>query len=257
MLLKDKVVLVTGAGQGIGQGIAMAIAEAGGIVVATDLISEAAGTTADQIADSGGQALAIGLDVRNEDAFEAVASRVVVDLGSLDGMVNNAGILAMGAALDDSPDGWRRQMEVNVMGVATGCKVAAAHMRTRGGGSIVNVASNAGKVGYPNMSIYNACKAAVINLTRSLAAEWADHQINVNAVCPGGVATPMLSDVADWVGDRIAQAPEELLATMVPAQLGRHIQPLEVGRVVAFLLSDHAAIIRGQAINVDGGDTPY
>jgi NAD(P)-dependent dehydrogenase (short-subunit alcohol dehydrogenase family) len=126
-----------------------------------------------------------------------------------------------------------------------------------GGGAIVNIASNAGKVGYPNMAAYNASKAAVISLTRSLAAEWAPHRINVNAVCPGGVETPMLEQVARWIGERQGLDPEALLGDMVPAQLGRHIQPLEVGRVVAFLLSERATIIRGQSINVDGGDTPY
>ena len=89
-----------------------------------------------------------------------------------------------------------------------------------------------------------------------MAAEWAP-DINVNAVCPGGVLTPMLQYVADVVGSKIAENPDELIATMVPAQLNRHIQPREVGKVVAFLLSDEATIIRGQSINVDGGDTPY
>ena len=107
------------------------------------------------------------------------------------------------------------------------------------------------------MAAYNASKAAVISLTRSLAAEWAEHGVNVNAVCPGGVATPMLTQVAEWIAERRGLEPETLLGEMVPPQLGRHIQPLEVGRVVAFLLSERAAIIRGQSINVDGGDTPY
>jgi NAD(P)-dependent dehydrogenase (short-subunit alcohol dehydrogenase family) len=107
------------------------------------------------------------------------------------------------------------------------------------------------------MAGYNAGKAAVINLTRSLAAEWAEHRINVNAVCPGGVETPMLAAVAEWISSRHGGDAKELVQRMVPAQLGRHVQPIEVGRVVAFLLSDAAAIIRGQSINVDGGDTPY
>ena len=256
-LLKDKVVMVTGAGQGIGQGVAHAIAEAGGQVVATDLNLEAATATAASVIEAGGRALGIGLDVTDENAFRSVAAGAVETLGRLDGLVNNAGVLSMSPAFNDELEEWRHQMEVNVLGVATGCKTAAEQMKTQGGGSIVNVASNAGKVGYPNMAAYNASKAAVINLTRSLAAEWAEHHININAVCPGGVATPMLSDVADWVGERIDRDPEELLAAMVPAQLGRHIQPIEVGRVIVFLLSDQATIIRGQAINVDGGDTPY
>jgi NAD(P)-dependent dehydrogenase (short-subunit alcohol dehydrogenase family) len=97
----------------------------------------------------------------------------------------------------------------------------------------------------------------VINLTRSLSLEWVDKGINVNAVCPGGVATEMLKSVADFLAPRLGQEPGKLFDTMYPAQLGRHIQPIEVGRVVAFLLSDAAVIIRGQSINVDGGDTPY
>lgn len=256
-LLRDRIVLVTGAGQGIGQGVAHAVAEAGGHVVATDLDLEAATATVVAIVGDGGSAVPMALDVTEEPMFQAVVDRVIADLGRIDGLVNNAGILSMAPAFNLALDDWRREMEVNVLGVATGCKVVAERMRTSNGGAIVNIASNAGKVGYPNMAAYNATKAAVINLTRSLAAEWAAHQINVNAVCPGGVSTPMLADVADWVGERIDRDAEELLATMVPAQLGRHILPIEVGRVVAFLLSDQAVIIRGQAINVDGGDTPY
>ncbi len=256
-LLQDKVVLITGAGQGIGRGVAMAVAEAGGTVVATDLDAAAAADTAAAAHDSGADALGLQLEVTDEAAFHTTVERVVDQLGRLDGLVNNAGVLAMGPAVDDEIDEWRRQMEVNVLGVALGCKAAAAVMRESAGGSIVNVASNAGKVGYPNMAAYNASKAAVINLTRSLAGEWAEFGINVNAVCPGGVATPMLTDVAGWVGEQIDTEPQELLESMAPPQLGRLIEPLEVGRVVVFLLSDQATIIRGQAINVDGGDTPY
>jgi NAD(P)-dependent dehydrogenase (short-subunit alcohol dehydrogenase family) len=119
------------------------------------------------------------------------------------------------------------------------------------------VASNAGKVGYPNMAAYNASKAAAISLTRSLSVEWAGHGINVNAVCPGGVDTPMLHGVAEWLAPRLGTTAAALHAQMKPHQMDRHVQPVEVGRVVAFLLSDDARIIRGQSINVDGGDTPY
>jgi NAD(P)-dependent dehydrogenase (short-subunit alcohol dehydrogenase family) len=107
------------------------------------------------------------------------------------------------------------------------------------------------------MAAYNASKAAVINLTRSLAREWAPAGINVNAVCPGSVATPMLREVADELERGGKGDAKTLFAGMVPAQLGRHVTPIEVGRVVAFLLSDAALVIRGQAINLDGGDTPY
>src|SRR5260370_27117024 len=106
------------------------------------------------------------------------------------------------------------------------------------------------------MPAYNAAKAAVVSLTRSLSAEWAPHRINVNAVCPGGVDTPMLRGVAEWLALREGRPASEVHARMKPRQMERHIQPLEVGRVVAFLLSDAAAIIRGQAINIAGGGTP-
>jgi len=135
---------------------------------------------------------------------------------------------------------------------------AARRMIAQGvAGAIVNIASNAGKVGYPDMAAYNASKAAVINLTRSLAAEWAPHRINVNAVCPGGVQTPMLAAVAEWItarqGGDAAQAPGPdgpgAARPARPAHRGRargRVPALPAGR-------DHP----GQAINVDGGDTPY
>jgi len=258
MLLQDRVVLVTGAGRGIGRGIARAVAEEDGAVVATDLDATAAADTARVVEQSGGKAISVRVDVTRESEILVGIDRAVEAFGRLDGWVNNAGVIRMGPELESGNQEWQLQIRVNVEALAECSRVFARHLVARGGGgAIVNVASNAGKVGYPNMAAYNATKAAVISLTRSQAAEWASERINVNAVCPGGVDTPMLEEVADWVGSRIGEAPKELHATMVPAQLGRHIEPLEVGRVVAFLLSDRAQIIRGQAINVDGGDTPY
>ncbi|MEJ2086616.1 MAG: SDR family NAD(P)-dependent oxidoreductase [Acidobacteriota bacterium] len=258
MILQDRVVVITGAGRGIGRGIARAVAEEGGAVVATDLDATAAADTARLVEQSGGKAISAGLDVTKEREVLDGLELAVEAFGRIDGWVNNAGVLRMGPELESGNQEWQLQLRVNVEAVADCSRLFAQRLIARGaGGAIVNVASNAGKVGYPNMAAYNATKAAVISLTRSQAAEWASERINVNAVCPGGVDTPMLEEVADWVGSRIGQAPKELHATMVPAQLGRHIEPLEVGRVVAFLLSDRAQIIRGQAINVDGGDTPY
>lgn len=257
-LLEGRAVLVTGAGQGIGRGICRALAEAGADVAATDLDDGAAGATAEEVRASGRRALAFRLDVTDAEAVEEAPARVAAGLGRLDGLVCNAGVVAMESALEATEEAWRRQFEVNLHALFLCCRAAAREMVSRGGGgAIVNVASNAGKVGYPRMAAYNASKAGVINLTRSLAAEWAAHGINVNAVCPGGVDTPMLRRVAEEVAARTGGDPDEALASMKPRLMDRHVQPLEVGRVVAFLLSDYAAIIRGQAINVDGGDTPY
>ena len=242
----------------MGRGIAEAAAEAGARVVVGDLALDPVAETARRIEVGGGRALPLVLDVTDPASITAAIARAAGSFGRLDGWVNNAGILRMEAALDLPSADWEAQMRVNVSGLFSCCQLVARRFIAQGdGGAIVNVASNAGKVGYPNMAGYNAGKAAVINLTRSLAAEWAPHRINVNAVCPGGVETPMLMAVAEWITSRQGGDARELAQRMTPAQLGRPIQPIEVGRVVAFLLSDAAAIIRGQSINVDGGDTPY
>jgi len=222
-----------------------------------DLSLQAAQETARLVEARGCRALAVALDVTQAASLEAAASATTTAFGRLDGWVNNAGVLRLDAALDARAEDFDAQMRVNAQAVLLGCQAAARRMIGQGGGAIVNVASNAGKVGYRNMAGYNASKAAVVSLTRSLALEWAEHDINVNAVCPGGVDTPMLREVAEWLAPRLGQAPDALHAQMKPQQMERRIQPIEVGRVVAFLLTEAAAIIRGQSINVDGGDTPY
>ncbi|MCL4295069.1 MAG: SDR family oxidoreductase [Anaerolineae bacterium] len=258
MLLKDKIIFVTGAGQGMGRGIAQAVAEAGAHVVVNDLRLEAVQETARLVEAAGQHALPLMADVLDSQVMQSAVQQTVETFGRLDGWVNNAGVVKMDSALDIAEEDWGFQFEVNVQGLFACCQLAARQMIAQGGGgAIVNIASNAGKVGYRNMAAYNAGKAAVINLTRSLSLEWAEHNINVNAVCPGGVDTPMLLGVAEWLTQRIGGDPHELVKTMKPNQMSRHIQPIEVGRVVAFLLSEQAVIIRGQSINVDGGDTPY
>ncbi len=256
--LAGKVVFVTGGGRGIGRGIAQACAEAGAWVGLGDLRAQDAAETARLVEASGGRAHAVALDVTEPTSLVAAVAATVSAFGRLDGWVNNAGVLRLGAALEATAEDFEIQMRVNAEAVLRGCQAAARHMIAQGqGGAIVNVASNAGKVGYPNMAGYNASKAAVISLTRCLSLEWAEAKVNVNAVCPGGVDTQMLRDVAAWLAPRLGQTPDALHARMKPQQMERRILPIEVGRVVAFLLSDAATIIRGQSINVDGGDTPY
>ncbi|MCO5162318.1 MAG: SDR family oxidoreductase [Mesorhizobium sp.] len=252
--LQDRVIAVTGGAGGIARGIAEAILEAGGRVGLIDLDPSKVNQAAAAL-DAGARVAGFAADVTDPAGLEAAFAAMVRRMGRLDGLVNNAGIVRLGPADETTPAGLDVEFAVNVKGVLLASQAAARHFP--GKGAIVNIASNAGKVGYRNMAGYNASKAAVISLTRSLSLEWADKGINVNAVCPGGVATDMLKSVADFLGPRIGQESDKLLKTMVPQQLGRHIQPIEVGRVVAFLLSDAAEIIRGQSISVDGGDTPY
>lgn len=258
MLLKDKVVYITGAGRGIGRGIAQAVAEEGAKVVVSDLQLEPIKETASLVERIGQPALPLVADVTSIGDVARSIERAVETFGRLDGMVNNAGVAKQVAALDTREQDYTSQFEVNVQGLFFCCQLAAKQMIAQGsGGRIVNIASNAGKVGFPGTSVYAASKAAVISFTRLLSAEWAKYDINVNAVCPGAVDTQMLMDVAESIAEEIGGDAVEIHNTLTPSQLGRHIQPIEVGRVVAFLLSDHALIIRGQSINVDAGETPY
>ncbi len=253
--LEGRVVAVTGAARGIGEGIAEAALTAGAAVALLDRDEAAARETARRLDPSAKRTLAVGADV-TDPASLAEAIAAAAGLGVITGWVNNAGIVQMIPASDVTPEAWRREFDVNVGGVMNGAQAARRAFAGKGG-AIVNIASNAGKVGFSNMAAYNASKAAVINLTRSLAREWAAEKINVNAVCPGSVATPMLRDVADRMANETGRSSDQLFAGMVPVQLGRHIQPIEIGRIVVFLLTPAAAIIRGQSINLDGGETPY
>jgi NAD(P)-dependent dehydrogenase (short-subunit alcohol dehydrogenase family) len=258
MRLADRVVAVTGAAGGIGEGVARVLLEEGARVSLWDLSAQRTAAVAARVDGSGGRTLAVAVDVTDEDAVRAAVQATVERFGALDGLVNNAGTITMNAAWDAGADEWRRHLEVNVTGSFVCAQAVGRQMKGSGGGRIVNVSSNAGKVGYPNMAAYNASKAAVISLTRSLAMEWAADGINVNAVCPGGVDTQMLAQVAEWLSPRLGTPADELLQGMGASGLGgRRIRPEEVGRVIAFLLSDDAVIIRGQSISVDGGDTPY
>jgi len=252
-ILQGRVVVVTGGAGGIGRGIAEAVLEEGGRVALLDLGKDRAAEAAAAI---GKGVLGIETDVTDAASLEHAFEKIVAECGGLWGLVNNAGVVRMGPAEKITDAGLDLEFAVNVRGVLLASQAAARRFGTAGG-AIVNVASNAGKVGYRNMAGYNATKAAVINLTRSLALEWAEKGINVNAVCPGGVATDMLKTVADFITGGDAKASDELYGVMFPQQLGRHVQPVEVGRIIAFLLSDAAKIIRGQSINIDGGDTPY
>lgn len=255
--LSEQVVLVTGGAGAIGQAIGEAVLAEGGRAVLLDLDADATATAAAALDPAKASCIGASCDVTQMDEAERAVSLAVKHFGRVDGLVNNAGIVQLDAAVDTTPEQWQRHFEVNVSGAFAMSKAAASHFRSAGGGVVVNVASNCGKVGYRNMAAYNASKAAMISMTRSLAQEWADDGINVNAVCPGGVDTAMLAGVAEWLSPRLGEPADELLAGMGAEQLGRRIQPIEVARVITFLLCDDARIIRGQAINVDGGDTPY
>ena len=164
----------------------------------------------------------------------------------------------MNSTLDVRMEDWDRHFDTNTRAVFECCQIAARSMVERGiGGAIVNISSRAAKVPYSDSVAYNASKIAVLSITRSLSEELAPHGINVNAVCPTTVDTDMLREVATFLAPRLGRTVAQVHADMTTPQLGRKLQPIEVGRVVAFLLSDAAKVIRGQAINADAGEAPW
>ena len=245
MLLEGKVAVVTGAGSGIGAAIARLFADEGAKVVLGD-IADGASSLSNELADGGFEVAFQRVDVIDEISVAALMRTAVTRFGRLDILVANAGIPERKSPIHelDLAD-WRQVIDVDLTGVAICNKFAAGAMLATGGGAIVNMASILGLVGQENSNAYSAAKAAVINLTRSVALTYARRGIRANCVSPGYVDTPLL-----------AKLPEATRQTMLVRQpIGRLARSEEIAQVVAFLASDRASIITGACINADGGYT--
>jgi len=257
MSFKNKVVLITGGSGGIGKAIAKEFLNEEATVILTDnkksLISEAEV----ELAIYKERLNTKILDITSVESIRDCIQYIKEQHNQLDVLINNAGMCKIRPALEILPEEWDLVFNINLKGLFFCSQFAAKIMLENGQGTIINIASNAGKVGFPDQADYNAAKAGVISLTRSLADEWAKYNVNVNAVCPGAVETKMLVDIANLIAARDCYDPEQLLKSFAPKQLGRLISPSEVAKVVVFLASNKASIIRGQSINVDGGNTPY
>ncbi|MFL4470707.1 L-iditol 2-dehydrogenase [Tateyamaria armeniaca] len=248
--LDGKVAIVTGGARGIGRAICEAMADAGAKVAVADLRLEDAKETAEAI---GG--LAVALDVTDFSSLASAADEVAHNLGGIDILVNNAGIFNMASIDRITPEDYRRQYDVNVGGTIFACQAVVAHMIERGGGSIINFSSQAGRRGEPNIAVYCSTKAAVISITQSLALELAGDNIRVNAIAPGVIDTPMWDIVdaqfAEYENKPKGQKKREV-GEAVP--LGRMGDPRDVADPVVFLASDAARYITAQTLNVDGGN---
>ncbi len=249
MRLDGKKALVTGAGSGLGEAIAIALAEAGADVALTELPGkmEALTPVCKAIDEQGRRAVPLPLQLPDVDSIDAVVRAAVDELGAVDVLVNNAGVNIPCAALDVSEADWDAVLDINLKGAFFMAQRVAREMITRGGGRIVNIASQNGVVGYYKRAAYCASKAGLINLTRVLALEWAEHEINVNAVGPTFVLTPLTQSTFD---DPQLRAD---LESRIP--LGRVAQPEDIVGAVVFLASAAAAMVTGHALLVDGGWT--
>jgi NAD(P)-dependent dehydrogenase (short-subunit alcohol dehydrogenase family) len=246
--LDGKVAVVTGAGQGIGAACARALGEAGASVIVADFMPERIDATVVELKKLGIKAHGAKLDVTKSKDVDAAAD-IVKSHGRIDILVNNAGVARSDVKAEDTSDEhWRHHMDVNVDGLFWCCRAFGRQMLKQGKGSIVNIGSMSGFiVNKPQpQSFYNASKAAVHHLTRSLAAEWAARGVRVNAVAPTYIETPLTSF-------GIKESPEMYKVWLEMTPMGRVGQPDEIASVVHFLASDAASYVVGETIEVNGG----
>lgn len=250
--LKGRRALVTGAASGIGRGTALRLAEEGAAVFCADIAAEGAEDTARQIMSAGGTAASGAVDVADAASCEAGVAAAVAALEGLDTLANVAGILRPGHTLEQDPGVWHATIGINLTGTFQMCRAALPHFVDRedgpdGGCAIVNIASAAALQGVPYNAAYCASKAGVVGLTRSLASEYARRRVRVNAICPGGISTPMTA--AGFPVDGIDPA---LFARITP-QMPMVGEPGDIAALVAYLASDEARYMTGSAITIDGG----
>jgi meso-butanediol dehydrogenase/(S,S)-butanediol dehydrogenase/diacetyl reductase len=240
--LKDKCVVVTGGASGIGAATAARFLEEGSKVAILDCDQSACDKIRQELSRLQGTFIA---DVTDLEQVQRALREVVSAMGGLDVVINNAGISVRHRFLDITPEEWNRVLAVNLTGVFYVAQTAAHYMMEHAGGVILNMASTNGIVGYPYYADYNATKAGVIELTRSMALELAP-KVRVNAVAPGYVLTPM---------QRAEYSDEMLAAVNGKLPLGRHAKPEEVAALFAFLASDDAAYLNGHVYVIDGAET--
>jgi meso-butanediol dehydrogenase / (S,S)-butanediol dehydrogenase / diacetyl reductase len=241
--LDGRVAVVTGGARGIGRGIVDALAVRGADVVVADLDP-----------DMAGDEQAVRVDVTDEGSVRDLVRDVIERHGRLDILVNNAGVSRSLPFVDIDEAEWDRVFDVNVKGVYLACRAVVPHMMQRRSGKIVNISSMVGKEAIPLFVHYSASKFAVLGLTQGLAKEMAPHDVNVNAVCPGVVRTPLWEPLLDQLSATKRITRDEAFDEFVSGiPLGRPQEPEDIGEVVAFLASDRARNMTGQGINVTGG----
>ncbi|MCZ0733611.1 SDR family NAD(P)-dependent oxidoreductase [Phreatobacter sp. AB_2022a] len=252
--LNGKVVVITGGGGGIGSATCRRFAEEGARVVVADIDGEAAERVVDGIKSRGGEAIAMVVDLTDYAATGSGVARVEAEFGPIEILVNNAGWDLFIPFLKSEPGYWTKIIDINLRSVLNITKPVLASMVARGkGGRVVSLGSDAGRGGSSGESVYSACKAGIIALSKTLAREHARHGVTFNTVCPGVTETAMLESFMAAAGDK-----EKLRAAFTRAvPLGRLGRPDDLPGAILFLASDEAAFITGQVISVSGGLTMH
>jgi len=249
-ILDEKAIMVTGAASGIGEAPAKEAGAEGALLLLTD------------VNDEKGEAVAAGIegavyrncDVTDEASVEAAVQATISEFGRIDGSFNCAGILGVVGNIGELPlDGWKQLIDVDLNGVFLCTKHQINAMAEQGSGSILNMASAAGLIGWPGASGYVAAKHAVVGLTKAAALEYAEQGVRVNSICPSYVMTPLVEK--DLFEDTLGNDEELIAAARANHPIGRFAQPPEIANAAVWLLSDKSSFVTGTAMSVDGGYT--
>jgi 2-hydroxycyclohexanecarboxyl-CoA dehydrogenase len=250
--MSNRTALVTGGAQGIGRGIALSLGEAGFKVAVADLNTEAAEQTAKEIEAGGGTAVAVKIDVTDTASVKAAVGQVEAELGPVEVVVNNAGWDDFMPFVKTTEEFWDKVLDINFKGMLRVTQTVVPGMIERGFGRVVNIGSDAGRVGSSLEAVYSGAKGGTIAFTKTLAREVATKGVTVNTVCPGPTDTPALRKFADGAGDDA----EKVIAGMTRAvPMKRLGTPEDIGPAVAFFASDAAGFVTGQTLSVSGGLT--
>ena len=248
MRLPDKVAIVTGGASGLGRGIALALAREGARVAVVDLNEAGARDTVAAIAKDGGQAEAWRADISDKARIDLVVAEVIARWDTVDILVNNAGLDRVGPFVKSAEAEWDLILRVNLKGPIVCTRAVLDEMTRKSYGKIVNIASDAGRVGSTGEAVYSAAKGGIIAFTKTIARETARHRLNVNCVCPGPSDTPLFQEVAAG-NPKLAES----LKRVIP--FGRLGTAEDIAPVVVFLASDESGFVTGQTLSVSGGLT--
>jgi NAD(P)-dependent dehydrogenase (short-subunit alcohol dehydrogenase family) len=250
--LKNKVILITGAGSGIGKATAIVFAKEGAQVIVNDLSSKAGNETVGEILESGGEAAIIQADVTNAHEVEQMVSQAIDDKGRIDVLFNNAGISGVGAVHETSEELWDRVVNVNIKGAFLPCKYVLPHMMQQKSGTIINMSSCIAEIGLARRASYAATKGAILSLSKSMQVDYAPYNIRVNALLPGTILTPFVEDYLKNAYDDYEEGLNGIRKRQLSGDLGR---PDDVAKAALFLASDESKFMMGSPLYIDGGVT--
>lgn len=250
MRLRDKVILITGAGSGIGKSTALLFAKEGASVIVNDLDPESGNDTVAEILKKNGEAIFIQADVTNAESVKSMVNKAINQYKRIDVLFNNAGISGVGKLHEVDIDAWNKTMNVNINGVMLPSKFVIPHMMKQKKGSIINMSSCIAEMGLANRASYSTTKGAILALTKSMQVDYARYNIRVNAILPGTIFTPFVENYLKQSYENPDEAIEQIKTRQLSGELGK---PEDVAYAALFLASDESKFMMGSPLYIDGG----